>query len=69
MDGIVVDTFKVGIPNVTKNVVDKSSFTKTLQINVTVDGNTYSWMPGGNLYRAYITGQRPKGNNFYTEGP
>jgi hypothetical protein len=69
MNGVVVDTFKVGIPNITKSVNDKTSFTKNMQINVTVDGNTFAWMPGGDFYRAYIIGQRPKGNNFYTEGP
>lgn len=69
MDGVVVDTFKVGMPNITKSENDYTSFTKTMQINVKVDGNTYSWMPGGELYRAYIMGQRPKGNNFYTQGP
>ncbi|NOR75168.1 MAG: hypothetical protein GQ525_08405, partial [Draconibacterium sp.] len=69
MNGVIVDTFKVGIPNITKSVGDQTSFTKTIQINVTIDGNTFSWIPGGELYRGYIIGQRPKGNNFYTEGP
>ncbi len=69
MNGVLIDTFKVGTPNITKSVFDQTSFTKTMQINVTVDGNTFSWIPGGNLYRGYIIGQRPKGNNFYTEGP
>ncbi len=68
MNGVVVDTFKVGIPNITKSEFDMTSFTKTMQINVTVDGNTFSWEPNGELYRAYVIGQRPKGNNFYTEG-
>lgn len=68
MDGVVIDTFKVGIPNIGKSEVDKTSFTKTMQINVTVDGNSFPWKPNGQFYRAYITGQRPKGNNFYTEG-
>jgi hypothetical protein len=69
MDGVVVDTFKVGIPNISKSEGDQTSFTKTIEVNVTVEGNEYAWEPGGKLYRAYITGQRPKGNNFYTEGP
>ena len=69
MDGVVVDTFKVGLPNIAKNEVFQTSFTKTMEVYVTIDGNTYSWEPGGNLYRAYILGQNPKGNNFYTEGP
>ncbi|MGE0021574.1 MAG: LamG-like jellyroll fold domain-containing protein [Draconibacterium sp.] len=69
MDGVVIDNFKVGIPNTAKSEADKTSFTKTIQVNVTVDGNTYSWMPDGEFYRAYIVGQRPKGNNFYTQGP
>lgn len=69
MNGTVIDNFKVGIPNITKSELDKTSFTKTMQVNVTVEGNTYSWKPNGEIYRAYITGQRPKGNNFYTEGP
>jgi hypothetical protein len=70
MDGVVVDNFKVGVPNITKSEFDKTSFTKTMQINVTVDGTTFPWKPGpeGEFYRAYIIGQRPKGNNFYTEG-
>ena len=69
MDGVVTDNFKVGIPNTAKSEQDKTSFTKTIQVNVTVDGNTFSWMPNGEFYRAYIIGQKPKGNNFYTEGP
>lgn len=69
MNGVVVDNFKVGVPNIAKSEFDKTSFTKTMQVNVTVSGNTFSWKPGGDFYRAYIIGQRPKGNNFYTEGP
>lgn len=69
MNGVIVDTFKVGIPNITKSEFDKTSFTKTLQIYVNVDGNSFPWLVDGKLYRAYIIGQRPKGNNFYTEGP
>ncbi len=69
MDGVVTDNFKVGIPNTAKSEQDKTSFTKTIQVNVTVDGNTFSWKPNGEFYRAYIIGQKPKGNNFYTQGP
>jgi hypothetical protein len=69
MDGVVIDTFMVGIPNITKSETNGTSFTKSMEINVTVDGNTFSWLPEGELYRGYIIGQRPKGNNFYTEGP
>ncbi|GAB1451820.1 hypothetical protein MASR2M47_18760 [Draconibacterium sp.] len=69
MNGVVTDNFRVGIPNTAKSEQDKTSFTKTIQVNVTVDGNTFSWMPNGEFYRAYITGQKPKGNNFYTQGP
>lgn len=68
MDGVVIDTFKVGLPNITKSENDHTSFTKSMEVNVTVDGNTYPWEPGGQFYRAYIIGQRPKGNNFYTQG-
>jgi hypothetical protein len=69
MDGIVVDTFRVGTPNITKSTGDITSFTKSIEVNVKVAGNTFSWKPGGKFYRAYVIGQRPKGNNFYTEGP
>ena len=69
MNGELIDTFKVGIPNTAKSEGDYTSFTKTMEVNVTVEGQTYTWLPRGELYRAYITGQLPKGNNFYTEGP
>ncbi|MDP3912233.1 MAG: LamG-like jellyroll fold domain-containing protein [Bacteroidota bacterium] len=69
MNGEILHSFKVGVPNIAKSENDGTSFTKTMQINVTVDGNTFSWKPGGEFYRAYIIGQRPKGNNFYTKGP
>ncbi len=69
MDGVVIDTFKTGTPNIAKSESDQTSFTKTMEVNVTVDGNSYTWKPGGKLYRAYISGQKPKGNSFYTEGP
>lgn len=69
MNGVIVDQFKVGIPNVATSVGDGTSFTKTMEIHVTVDGNVFSWPKNGPIYRAYILGQRPKGNNFYTGGP
>ena len=69
MNGEILHSFKVGVPNIAKSENDGTSFTRTMQINVTVDGNTFAWQPGGEFYRAYIIGQRPKGNNFYTEGP
>lgn len=67
--GVVEYSFTAGMPNLGFSEADKTSMTKTMQVSVEIEGNTYHWKPGGDFYRAYVLGGRPLGNNFFTKGP
>ncbi|MDD2635796.1 MAG: T9SS type A sorting domain-containing protein [Bacteroidales bacterium] len=63
------DYFKVGLPNMSMNTGDLSSFTKTMTITAQAGNFNIAWN-GGDVYRAYVLGGVDAGGvNYVTYGP
>lgn len=58
--------FVAGLPNLNDG---ENAYTKTFEIDLTINGVTSSWL-NGDLFRGYILGESPiDGTNFVTFGP
>lgn len=71
-NGSVTYSFRAGEPNIIKAGaagIDSTSFTKIMQVNATIANSFYEWKPDEDYYRAYVLGDKIKGNNFYSVGP
>lgn len=67
-DGTYAYSFQAGIPNVSQNGAE--SYTKTFEVDVTVDQTAISWRSADDPYRAYVLGSSPvAGSDFISEGP
>lgn len=60
--GKAIYTFIAGLPNVA------GDHTLNMNISYTKNGANYDWERNG-IFKAYVLGDMPKGNNFVTSGP
>lgn len=70
--GEVVYSFTGGLPNVTTSANEEESYTLTMGITALTGPNgaiQTDWKPNGKVFRAYLLGGMPTGNNFVTTGP
>ncbi|MDE5421970.1 T9SS type A sorting domain-containing protein [Ancylomarina sp. DW003] len=69
--GVVAYKFIAGEPILTEDEINpEKSFTASLKVSLEAGGNLAEWKPNnGNYFRAYLLGQKKKGNSFLTTGP
>lgn len=68
--GEVLYSFTGGLPNITTGGI--GDYLKTMAIVARTGKNNAintPWLPGGEVFRAYLLGGMPTGNNFVTTGP
>ncbi|BDD04236.1 LamG-like jellyroll fold domain-containing protein [Aureibacter tunicatorum] len=69
-NGLYRYVFSGGAPNTLTNAnIPENSYTQTFEINVETAKEAISWQPNGKIYRGYVFGGKPTGNNFVTTGP
>ncbi|BDD04238.1 LamG-like jellyroll fold domain-containing protein [Aureibacter tunicatorum] len=69
-NGLYRYTFTGGVPNTLTNAnVEEYSYTQTFEIGVETAKKSITWDVNGEIYRGYVFGGKPNGNNFVTTGP